>query len=184
MDPLRLSAILLERSAVDAATGCRRWTGAHKERGYGLICVLDSVGRRKARSAHSLAHELWVGVIPDGFVVDHVYARGCRHHDCINPAHLEAVTPSENARRHFRRLTHCKAGHALVPENTKPAINGNGYAVRQCRACIRLSRRNREACGPCGVEFGVNNRTRHLRSKRHRETASAQPLPPLPETTT
>lgn len=40
-----------------------------------------------------------VGPIPDGLTLDHVVAWGCRHKNCVNPAHLEPVTAAENTRR-------------------------------------------------------------------------------------
>lgn len=46
-------------------------------------------------SAYRLAYELFVGPIPLGMWIDHM----CRNHRCINPLHLEPVTPSETARR-------------------------------------------------------------------------------------
>ena len=35
----------------------------------------------------------------EGLTIDHVHANGCRNVDCVNPAHLEAVTQAENNRR-------------------------------------------------------------------------------------
>ncbi len=45
--------------------------------------------------AHRFAYELLVGPIPDGLTLDHL----CRKTRCVNPAHLEPVTHSENSRR-------------------------------------------------------------------------------------
>lgn len=117
--------------------GCWVWTGhrAGTDDAYGVI----SVDARRVY-VHRAAHELWIGPIPDGYQVDHVAARGCRSTLCVNPAHLEAVTPEENIERSSgvaavnRRKTHCIHGHEFTPENTR--VNTKGH--RECRACARI----------------------------------------------
>lgn len=74
--------------------GCRLWTGGLNSSGYGYLHV---AGQRWL--VHRLAHVLWIGTIPEGLTVDHVYDRGCRSKLCVEPSHLEAVTRSENSRR-------------------------------------------------------------------------------------
>lgn len=107
---------------------CWRWTGAHVPNGYGQI---QANGR--PRGVHRLAYEAWVGPIPDGLEVDHL----CRVRDCINPAHLEAVTHLENLRRGrtivARQIakTECPQGHPYDEGNTIKRSRG----VRICRAC-------------------------------------------------
>jgi hypothetical protein len=46
-------------------------------------------------SGHRASYTLLVGPIPDGLEIDHL----CRVRSCVNPAHLEPVTPDENQRR-------------------------------------------------------------------------------------
>lgn len=74
-------------------TECWPWLRGTRD-GYGMA-RFDG----KQQSAHRVAYQLTHGPIPDGLVVDHVAARGCRMRACCNPAHLEAVTHRENARR-------------------------------------------------------------------------------------
>lgn len=79
---------------------CWVYRGALSSEGYGRI--------RDAEYAHRAAYQLLVGPIPEGLELDHV----CRNRQCVKvvadssgPAHIEAVTHSENMRRSvpFRR---------------------------------------------------------------------------------
>lgn len=114
--------------------GCWRWTGAHRAGGYAVIWDGE-----RTRQAHRVAYEVAIGPIPEGLQIDHVKARGCAHRDCVNPAHLEAVTCQENLRRgdgpsaRAQRQTHCIHGHEFTPENTR--FDDRGY--RTCRTCAR-----------------------------------------------
>jgi hypothetical protein len=65
---------------------CWLWIGAIKESGY---------GNHGGTGAHRFMYQLLVGPIPPGLQLDHL----CRVRNCVNPAHLEPVTPSENVRR-------------------------------------------------------------------------------------
>jgi hypothetical protein len=56
----------------------------------------------------------------------------CIHRRCINPNHLEPVTPRENSRRTNKaRKTHCVHGHLFDEANTHIRPNG----TRRCRKC-------------------------------------------------
>lgn len=107
---------------------CWLWLASKTGSGYGQIGVDGS----RALMAHRVAYELLVGPIPAGLHLDHL----CRVPACVNPAHLEPVTPYENARRSpltGAGKTHCKRGHPFDEANTYVTPGGQ----RQCRTCRR-----------------------------------------------
>jgi HNH endonuclease len=90
------------------------------------------------RFLHRLAWEKWNGKkMPEGMQIDHL----CRNRACMNPNHLEAVSPRENTLRSptsppaiNARKTECKHGHALSETNTRV-----DQGKRSCRKCRCLS---------------------------------------------
>lgn len=70
--------------------GCWLWIGTINGAGYGTFRLNgETIG------AHRAVYEHVVGPIPAGLHIDHL----CRVRNCVNPEHLEPVTPSENIRR-------------------------------------------------------------------------------------
>jgi len=135
---MHLHSIPPERfwSKVDKSGACWLWTASLDGHGYGHIAC---GGAPHLVAAHRWAYQGARGPIPHGSEIDHL----CREPRCVNPAHLEAVTHSENIRRGFawhhfaarnRAKTHCPKGH--------PYSEGNTYrykSMRFCRECHRLS---------------------------------------------
>ncbi|MBY4212857.1 HNH endonuclease [Rhodococcus fascians] len=77
-----------------------------------------------------------------GLQIDHL----CRNRRCVNPDHLEAVTPQVNTLRSTAITavhavkTHCPQGHQYSVENTYVSSRGG----RHCRICRNeASRRHR-----------------------------------------
>lgn len=109
------------------AGGCLIWTSAINHRGYGLFAGPAGYGMPRFNAAHRWAYVAANGPIPDGLEVDHL----CNVTACVNPTHLEAVTPEENKRRAVERRTHCKNGHEFTESNTYFRRDGG----RKCRRC-------------------------------------------------
>lgn len=109
---------------IDTTSSCWVWQGKLNNRGYPMI---------SNKYAHRIGYELLVGSIPLGHEVDHL----CFNPKCVNPQHLEAVTPLVNMRRAFARITHCPKGHEYTDANVFWKKTGK-YLARNCRECNRL----------------------------------------------
>ena len=81
---------LFEQTHPIPFSGCWAWAGGLDKDGYGKV----KVAGRDLR-AHRVAFEVKYGPIPDGFLSDHL----CRVRCCVNPDHLDVVTPSVNILR-------------------------------------------------------------------------------------
>lgn len=79
--------------------GCWLWAGWTEKRAPGKLCYGKVWWEGTMRYAHRVTYILLVGPIPEGKHLDHVKARDCQGASCVNPAHLEPVTPAENTRR-------------------------------------------------------------------------------------
>lgn len=117
-------------------TGCWLWMGIvrNKHRGYGAF----TIGARKMVSAHRFSWEHFHGTIPEGLQIDHL----CRNTSCVNPDHLEPVTPKENTIRstvgsttklRHAAKTHCPHGHH-IDGRTK-------HGSRFCKICATIRKR-------------------------------------------
>lgn len=81
---------------VDKGEACWEWTAARATNGYGTWTIALGGGRCASLRPHRVAYVLTVGPIPlDRPQLDHL----CRNQVCVNPAHLEPVTQSQNQLR-------------------------------------------------------------------------------------
>lgn len=149
-------------------SGCWLWLGDININGYGRMYYKSGNHRKMA---HRVVYESHFGPIPDGLELDHL----CRTRSCVNPAHLEPVTKSVNAKRGLtprlnaergKIITHCPHGHEYTSENTYIRENPKGWASRKCRTCARLRELERYAKLKAQDDFG---RRRERKVPRYRD---------------
>lgn len=134
---LQLADLFYERFAHRTEfADCWEWQGCTTG-GYGSLTI-----RNRTATAHRWAWTLLVGPIPDGIQLDHL----CRVRHCVNPDHLELVTPEAHADRRAVKspkirygdgnVPICKRGHALASD-ADWIIRRVGN--RQCRKCWEIT---------------------------------------------
>jgi len=115
---------------VRTTDGCWLWNGAKTAGGYGSVTI-----NKKSSLAHRVSYELCAGKIPDGLHIDHL----CRVRHCVNPSHLEPVTPKTNCLRGEgpasinSKKKSCSRGHRFSEDNTYITPDGR----RNCKTCQR-----------------------------------------------
>ena len=122
---------LLAKICKNQDTKCWEWIGTKNNRGYG---ELFTGGQHHRKLAHRISYELYKGLIPANLEIDHL----CRVRHCINPDHLEAVTPKTNFARGrslgalYKNSRFCRHGHEYTPENT---LMNKANGRRECKTC-------------------------------------------------
>lgn len=121
----------LIKEKVNKTASCWIWTGCVASNGYSKLSF-----ESKHTSAHRVFYKWFKGPIEDGLQIDHL----CRNKLCVNPDHLEAVTPkvntlrSENIAAKNSRRTICLKNHPLAGNNLYITPDGR----RQCRMCVNF----------------------------------------------
>ena len=115
--------------------------------GYAMLQLSVSKKLWHPQLAHRYAYELAIGPIPDGAHIDHK----CLVRDCVNPHHLQPVSPGENnflggVNRgiRYRSTPHLQGlheevftcGHERTPANSWKSGRG-GYYCKTCKQNYR-----------------------------------------------
>ena len=128
---------VMERVFMIPESTCWYWKGTHDRDGYAVGKIPASLRGSVPQTsrAHRLSFVAFGGVLESGLQIDHL----CRERGCVNPKHLEQVTPRENTMRSpispaalNARMTHCPRGHLLEGENLLKNV-----AHRRCLTCFR-----------------------------------------------
>lgn len=124
-------------------TGCWLWIGRLTDGGYGQIGVqVDGVAR--TLRAHRVSYEVHVGDIPTGMYVCH----RCDTPSCVNPAHLFAGTPQDNATDMVEKGRHARAGGSSPGEHHPSA--------RLTEAQVADIRRREKSCRAYAKQYGIS----------------------------
>lgn len=123
---------------VEKTETCWLWKGHHDAQGRPTHGRVPGSGTRPER-AYRRAYRLFVGEIPEGCAAHHT----CQNPRCVNPAHLEILTPRAHGILHKRREI-CVRGH-----DPDWRITPSGH--RYCGTCdIERRRRRLTPCVVCG----------------------------------
>jgi hypothetical protein len=143
-------------------SGCWQWNSAGDD-GYAMVRWAG-----KAQLAHRVVYETLVGPIPDSAELDHTCHSAdtecpggpCLHRSCVNPDHLEPVTPLVNSHRSLRNnrqseKTHCPDNHPYSGANLYISPRGD-RGCRVCRQAAARRCRDRRAGRKFAAKAGVS----------------------------
>jgi hypothetical protein len=165
-----MSSLLNFYDYVEVTSTCWYWKRSLQS-GYGRI---EWEGR--VIPIHRFSYLIAVGDLIPGMQIDHVCHsndktcnenNNCMHRRCVNPAHLEQVTPRVNVLRSRGPTaanavkTHCVNGHPFDKENTEKTVDG-----RRCSICNKVAHQKYDR----KVRLA-----RHARGLKHRPYTYTEP---------
>lgn len=124
------------------SNGCQLWIGAVNKTsgGHGRFRIC-----KKLEGAHRVAHELYVGPIPDGMQVLHK----CDNPPCVNPKHFFLGTQQDNIADmniKGRAVSLKREAHGMAKLNDEKAfeirwLHISGYSSRELARMYGVSKR-------------------------------------------
>ena len=117
---------LVRTKVIECECGCWYWTGATDSGGYSKFKL-----RGKTIVLHRYAYERLIGEIPDEMTIDHL---SCTSRRCINPAHMQIVTRSENSER----------ANATRWHDVKFDADGSSHQREHCPSCFDRDNTSRD----------------------------------------
>lgn len=104
--------------------GCWQWRRSVDNHGYANLRWGSTI-----RKAHRVIYEMLREPIPAGLTTDHL----CFNPGCINPWHIELVTPSENSRRMWARWKALGVPRQAAPRPKRRPIRNLDESAVPCR---------------------------------------------------
>ena len=119
-----------------APNGCWEWLGARHPDGHGRFWISGET----VVYAHRFSYEYYKGQIPTGLILCH----DCDNAGCVNPDHLYAGTPKDNAQDAVTRGRMSRKGGRPIDEQVQAKILelhrtglSGGRISEQVGACIK-----------------------------------------------
>lgn len=116
---------LVRTKVLECECGCWYWLGSCDSGGYSKFKL-----RGKTINVHRYSYERLVGDIPEGMTIDHL---SCTSRRCINPAHMQVITQTENSER----------ANATRWHDLKFSSDGTAHLHEQCKACFDRDNQSR-----------------------------------------